>query len=242
MPRVYFWLFHLLWLFPWSVYFPAVAKLSFKPVDRASRTRLLALCWTGFMLVFFTFSTTQEYYTMPCYPALALLLGSAMAAGGGWSAARYARDLQLPLDAPPWRLSRFWCWCGMCPRRAISPRRFRSVLALTRFRSAIWKILRWRRSPICALPLAIAARRVPGRRGWERCAVDRAARVRGCGGDDGSVLPGRAAGHGGIRPVSVVAAAGGGAAAFSRRQADCGPSLLHVLVHLFLHEPLRTYC
>jgi len=84
VPRVYFWLFHLLWLFPWSVYFPAVAKLSFKPVDRAGRTRLLALCWTGFMLVFFTFSTTQEYYTMPCYPALALLLGSAMAADGAW--------------------------------------------------------------------------------------------------------------------------------------------------------------
>jgi len=84
VPRVYFWLFHLLWLFPWSVYFPAVAKLSFKPIDRAGRTRLLALCWTGFMLVFFTFSTTQEYYTMPCYPALALLLGAAMAAGGDW--------------------------------------------------------------------------------------------------------------------------------------------------------------
>jgi 4-amino-4-deoxy-L-arabinose transferase-like glycosyltransferase len=84
MPRLYFWLFHLIWLFPWSVYFPAVARLSFKPVDRAGRTRLLALCWTGFLLVFFTFSTTQEYYSMPCYPALALLLGSAMAAGGSW--------------------------------------------------------------------------------------------------------------------------------------------------------------
>ena len=35
VPRVYFWLFHLIWLFPWSVYFPAVAKLSFKPLDRA---------------------------------------------------------------------------------------------------------------------------------------------------------------------------------------------------------------
>jgi len=84
VPRVYFWLFHLVWLFPWSVYFPAVAKLSYKPVDRAGRTRLLALCWTGFILVFFTFSTTQEYYSMPCYPALALLLGSAMALGGDW--------------------------------------------------------------------------------------------------------------------------------------------------------------
>jgi 4-amino-4-deoxy-L-arabinose transferase-like glycosyltransferase len=84
VPRLYFWLFHLLWLFPWSVYFPAIAKLSFKPADRAGRARLLALCWAGFILVFFTFSTTQEYYSMPCYPALALLLGSAMAADGKW--------------------------------------------------------------------------------------------------------------------------------------------------------------
>ena len=84
VPRLWFWLFHFLWLFPWSVYFPAIAKLSFKPVDRAGQTRLLALCWTGFLLIFFTFSTTQEYYSMPCYPALALLLGSAMALGGDW--------------------------------------------------------------------------------------------------------------------------------------------------------------
>ena len=84
VPRAWFWLFHLIWLFPWSVYLPALAKLSFKPIDRAGRTRLLALCWTGFILVFFTFSTTQEYYSMPCYPALALLIGSAMAAETPW--------------------------------------------------------------------------------------------------------------------------------------------------------------
>jgi hypothetical protein len=84
VPRLWFWLLHLVWLFPWTVYFPAVAKLSFKPVDRAGQTRLLALCWAGFILVFFTFSTTQEYYSMPCYPAIALLLGSAMAAKGDW--------------------------------------------------------------------------------------------------------------------------------------------------------------
>jgi 4-amino-4-deoxy-L-arabinose transferase-like glycosyltransferase len=84
VPRLYFWLFHLLWLFPWSVYFPAIAKLSYKPVDRAGRTCLVALCWVGFLMVFFTFSTTQEYYSMPAYPAIALLLGAAMAAGGLW--------------------------------------------------------------------------------------------------------------------------------------------------------------
>ena len=84
VPRVYFWLLHLVWLFPWSVYLPAIAKLSYKPSDRAGQARLLALCWIGFVLVFFTFSTTQEYYSMPCYPAFALLLGSAMATGGNW--------------------------------------------------------------------------------------------------------------------------------------------------------------
>jgi 4-amino-4-deoxy-L-arabinose transferase-like glycosyltransferase len=84
VPRLYFWLFHLLWLFPWSVYLPAVTRLSFRALDRAGKTRLLALCWIGCVLVFFTFSTTQEYYSMPVYPALALLLGSAMAARGNW--------------------------------------------------------------------------------------------------------------------------------------------------------------
>jgi hypothetical protein len=61
------------------VYFPALVRLGYKPVDRAGRTRLLALCWIGFVLLFFSFSTTQEYYSMPIYPALALLLGCAMA-------------------------------------------------------------------------------------------------------------------------------------------------------------------
>ncbi len=84
VPRLYFWLFHLLWLFPWSVYLPAAAKLSFKPSDRAGRVQLLAVCWVGFVLVFFTFSTTQEYYSMPCYPALALLIGSALTTNGLW--------------------------------------------------------------------------------------------------------------------------------------------------------------
>ncbi len=78
VPRLYFWLLHLLWLFPWSVYLPAAVKLDYRPIDRAGRMRLLCLCWAGFLLVFFTFSSTQEYYSMPCYPALALLIGSAL--------------------------------------------------------------------------------------------------------------------------------------------------------------------
>ena len=87
VPRLQFWLFNLVWLFPASVYFPAAARLRFKPLDRAGRVRLLALCWSGFVMLFFTFSTTQEYYSMPIYPALALLLGCAVAEGGSWVSA-----------------------------------------------------------------------------------------------------------------------------------------------------------
>ena len=78
VPRLWFWLFNLIWLFPWSVYIPAAFRLSYRPIDRAGKVRLMALCWIGFVMVFFTFSTTQEYYSMPIYPAVALLIGSAM--------------------------------------------------------------------------------------------------------------------------------------------------------------------
>ncbi|MEO8097322.1 MAG: glycosyltransferase family 39 protein [Acidobacteriota bacterium] len=84
VPRHYFWLLHLLWFFPWSAYLPALLRLNYRGSDRASRLRLLCLCWLGFVLVFFTFSTTQEYYSMPAYPAFALLLGAAMAEGSVW--------------------------------------------------------------------------------------------------------------------------------------------------------------
>jgi len=82
VPRLWFWLLHLVWLFPWSVYLPAALRAPFRGEDRAARARQLALCWAGLVLVFFTFSTTQEYYSMPAYPALALLIGAAVAAGG----------------------------------------------------------------------------------------------------------------------------------------------------------------
>jgi hypothetical protein len=82
VPRVLFWAFHLLWLFPWSALAGGAAKLGYRPADRAGSTRLMALAWTGFLLVFFTFSTTQEYYSMPCYPALALLIAGGVAGEG----------------------------------------------------------------------------------------------------------------------------------------------------------------
>ena len=84
VPRLLFWALNLVWLFPWSVYLLATPTLSYTPATRAGRARLMAVCWIAVVMVFFTFSTTQEYYSMPIYPALALLIGSALAAGGRW--------------------------------------------------------------------------------------------------------------------------------------------------------------
>jgi len=84
VPRLWFWLFHVVWLFPWSFYGMAAIGLNYRPLDRPGCARLLSLCWIGVVLGFFSFSTTQEYYSMPAYPAFALLLGSAIATQNVW--------------------------------------------------------------------------------------------------------------------------------------------------------------
>ena len=81
VPRALFWVLNLLWLFPWSAYLVGTPKLSYSSASRAGRVRLMAICWIGVVMVFFTFSTTQEYYSMPIYPAMAILIGSAIAEG-----------------------------------------------------------------------------------------------------------------------------------------------------------------
>jgi hypothetical protein len=89
VPRVWFWLFHFAWLFPWSVTMP----LAFRrrgDGSRAERTRTISLIWILFILIFFTLSTTQEYYSLPIYPALAILIGAQLASRErypGWARA-----------------------------------------------------------------------------------------------------------------------------------------------------------
>jgi 4-amino-4-deoxy-L-arabinose transferase-like glycosyltransferase len=84
VPRFWFWLLNLVWIFPWSVYLVGSTTLSFQRNSRASRARLMVLCWIGTVMLFFTFSTTQEYYSMPIYPALALLAGAALTSRDRW--------------------------------------------------------------------------------------------------------------------------------------------------------------
>jgi 4-amino-4-deoxy-L-arabinose transferase-like glycosyltransferase len=91
VPRLQFLWLHLVWLFPWSVFLPAAfSRRNLPATQRASKLRLLAVLWIVFLLAFLSFSTTQEYYGMPCYPALALLVGPVLAAGSSsWVSAGY---------------------------------------------------------------------------------------------------------------------------------------------------------
>jgi 4-amino-4-deoxy-L-arabinose transferase-like glycosyltransferase len=84
VPRLWFWVLNLVWIFPWSFYLLSAPTLDYRPSSRAGRTRLMAACWIAVVMLFFTLSTTQEYYSMPIYPALALLVGSVLASGGRW--------------------------------------------------------------------------------------------------------------------------------------------------------------
>ena len=100
-----------------------VASCDYRKTDRASRVRLLALCWAGFILVFFTFSTTQEYYSMPCYPALAMLLGCGDGERRRLAEVRDAGDGGGGYAGAVRRSRQFCGWCVACRRRAISRRR-----------------------------------------------------------------------------------------------------------------------
>jgi hypothetical protein len=77
VPLIPFWLLHLVWLFPWSIYLLALCRPSnFKRALTQNRRGLvLLLAWAFAILIFFSFSSRLEYYTLPAMPALALLAG-----------------------------------------------------------------------------------------------------------------------------------------------------------------------
>jgi 4-amino-4-deoxy-L-arabinose transferase-like glycosyltransferase len=85
VPLLLFWELLLVWLFPWSAFLPqGLASVKFsrirKSVDSpAARARLVFLLGAFFVVVFFSFSTRQEYYVLPALPPLALLVGSWLA-------------------------------------------------------------------------------------------------------------------------------------------------------------------
>src|SRR5437016_3627553 len=86
VPLMIFWGLLLLWLLPWIAFLPQALKKA--PVRRRDlrsvlnarqSANLLFLLWAIVILLFFSFSSRQEYYTIPALPALALLVGGWLA-------------------------------------------------------------------------------------------------------------------------------------------------------------------
>lgn len=82
MPVWLFWALMLVWLFPWTAFLPGLIgsfPRSLRPNGTSGQVHLFLFLWAFFILTFFSFSTTQEYYTFPALPAFCLLLGQAVA-------------------------------------------------------------------------------------------------------------------------------------------------------------------
>jgi hypothetical protein len=86
VPLFIFWGLLLAWLLPWAAFLPQ--SLRAVPVRlrqlRANLTRwqrasLLFFLWALVIVGFFSFSTRQEYYTIPALPGMALLVGGWLA-------------------------------------------------------------------------------------------------------------------------------------------------------------------
>jgi len=104
LPGYLFWSLHLVWLFPWSLFAPVafIAAWKFRRTpaaissatytarrpsqsttrptvsDFTRRSLLLLTIYSAFVLLFFSFSTNQEYYTFPAYLPLLLLTAAAL--------------------------------------------------------------------------------------------------------------------------------------------------------------------
>src|SRR5208282_5239671 len=113
LPFAAYWLLHLAWLFPWSLFLPAMLVVAWKTrttwlqhlrhdagqtvdfyLDNADRgdvasyvlrlkfrirTGWLLSLFAGFILLFFSLSTNQEYYTFPAWVPLLILISSIVA-------------------------------------------------------------------------------------------------------------------------------------------------------------------
>jgi 4-amino-4-deoxy-L-arabinose transferase-like glycosyltransferase len=90
VPLGLFWVELAAWLLPWCVFLPqALASVPWRrkelrgaaatALKRQESGNLLFLLWALVILAFFSFSTRQEYYTIPALPGLALLVGNWLA-------------------------------------------------------------------------------------------------------------------------------------------------------------------
>jgi 4-amino-4-deoxy-L-arabinose transferase-like glycosyltransferase len=92
LPLPLFWGLMLVWLMPWTAFmFQALGQVPHRVSEwqagltQKQRGTLLFALWMLLVLLFFSFSSRQEYYVIPGIPGLALLIG-------GWLARETASD------------------------------------------------------------------------------------------------------------------------------------------------------
>jgi 4-amino-4-deoxy-L-arabinose transferase-like glycosyltransferase len=98
VPLLIFWVLLLVWLVPWAIFLPQAirdvgrccSKLRGR-LERRDQANLLFAIWAAVIVVFFSFSTRQEYYTLPASPALALLVGGWLGKEGAASSTSVER-------------------------------------------------------------------------------------------------------------------------------------------------------
>jgi 4-amino-4-deoxy-L-arabinose transferase-like glycosyltransferase len=81
VPLLLFWVLTAVWLIPWTFFLPqALTRIPHRwrelrsRLDQRQRANLLFAIWGLLIVLFFSFSTRQEYYTIPALPAFALLV------------------------------------------------------------------------------------------------------------------------------------------------------------------------
>jgi 4-amino-4-deoxy-L-arabinose transferase-like glycosyltransferase len=133
LPGYLYWSLHLVWLFPWSLFLPLAIiqfreTLQRPPQDRdchserseespyssrtanrfrgltsPQRTTLLLTLFSALVLIFFSLSTNQEYYTFPAYLPLLMLLAAALARAEQTSTT--SNPVPCSLSPVPWPLT-----------------------------------------------------------------------------------------------------------------------------------------
>ncbi len=86
VPLLLFWALLVLWLIPWTAFLPqSLLEVPRRwrdyrsSLSRRQRANLLFFLWALVIVGFFSFSTRQEYYTIPAIPGMALLVGGWLA-------------------------------------------------------------------------------------------------------------------------------------------------------------------
>jgi 4-amino-4-deoxy-L-arabinose transferase-like glycosyltransferase len=136
LPFVLYWLLHLVWLFPWSLFLPALAVLAWRTrrtwlnhlkrdagmtvdfyLDHAMRqdaatfvqqlkfrvrSAWLLSLYSAVILLFFSISTNQEYYTFPAWPPILILVAAVLAGIEERNGALAAADADGPRLSPAW--------------------------------------------------------------------------------------------------------------------------------------------